>query len=63
MKKAIWFTYLAVGIVICSWFTVATAFGWKSPSFGGSGYSSGRPYGSSYLGGGRSFGGSWGVGK
>ena len=63
MKNTILITYLIVGLVVCGWYTIAAANGWKAPNFGiakafsGSGRSRGGYYG------GRSYGGSWGGGK
>jgi len=54
--------YLAVGIVVCLWFTFAAAYAWKAPDFGVlKSMNDGNRGG--YHGGGRSFGGSWGIGK
>ena len=66
MKQTIWVVYLVVGIVICSWFTMAAAFGWRAPNLGivKALSESSRGSGSGgYYGGGRSYGGSWGFGK
>jgi hypothetical protein len=55
LKSTIFNVYLAVGIVVCLWFTVAAANAWRAPNMGmldGSSSSSGRSYG-----------GSWGGGK
>ncbi|TWU15834.1 hypothetical protein [Allorhodopirellula heiligendammensis] len=50
--------YLVVGIGVCLWFSIATAYGWRAPDTGFlSGGSSGGVYG------GRGYGGSWGGGK
>lgn len=49
--------YLFVGVLICLWFTVATAKGWRAVDLGflnGGGGSSGY---------GRTYGGAWGGGK
>ena len=52
-KSLIFAIYLGVGILVCVWFTVAAAQGWRAPNFGVlDGSSSGRSYG-----------GSWGGGK
>lgn len=67
MNRTLFFTYVAFGMIVCGWFTVAAAFRWKAPDLGlvrainsiersSSGYSGGGSYG-------RSFGGSWGGGK
>ena len=53
--------FLVIGAMVCIWFTVATAKGWRVPvSSGGSYGSGGSGYGNSY---GRGYGGSWGIGK
>jgi hypothetical protein len=59
MKRTLLIVYLAMGVVICGWFTVAVAFAWRAPDFGvvKSLNSGGGGYG------GRSYGGSWGGGK
>lgn len=46
--------YIAVGIIICLWFTVAAANAWRAPNMGVLDGSSSS---------GRSYGGSWGGGK
>ena len=56
LKSVIFNVYLVVGILICLWFTMAAANGWRAPNFG-------FLDGSSSSGSGRSFGGSWGGGK
>lgn len=46
--------YLAVGTLICLWFAVAAARGWKGPDFGGGSYGRGGVgsyHGSGWLGG------------
>ncbi|SMP38464.1 hypothetical protein SAMN06265222_101139 [Neorhodopirellula lusitana] len=56
--------YLVIGALICLWFTIATASGWRAPKMptGSGGFRS--SYGSGYSSGyGRSYGGSWGSGK
>ncbi|MCD0463577.1 hypothetical protein [Roseiconus lacunae] len=64
MKQTVWITFLTVGFLVCSWFTMAAAFGWKAPSLGvAKAISSGSRSSSGYYGGGRSYGGSWGFGK
>ena len=55
-KSVIFGVYLAVGISICLWFSIAAANGWRAPNMG-------ILDGSSSSGSGRSFGGSWGGGK
>lgn len=50
--------YLVIGIAVCLWFGIATAYGWRAPS---AGFSSGGSGGFIY--GGRGYGGSWGGGK
>lgn len=59
MKSNLSRIYLIVGIVVCGWFTTASALGWKATDYGilkslSSGGSGG---------GGRVIGGSWGGGK
>lgn len=62
MKKTFLIVYLVTSLVICSWFTMAAAFGWKAPNFGiAKSLSSGGSRSGYY--GGRSYGGSWGGGK
>jgi hypothetical protein len=56
-KSKIFSVYLATGIVICLWFSVAAAKGWKAPNMG---FLDGSSSSSSS---GRSYGGSWGGGK
>ncbi|MCO8122806.1 hypothetical protein NHH03_13745 [Stieleria sp. TO1_6] len=66
MKKTLLTAYLVMGVVVCSWFTVAAAMGWKAPDFGVAKALSEGSRGGSYGGGtygGRSIGGSWGGGK
>lgn len=46
--------YLIFGIVVCGWFAVAAANGWRAPNFGILDGSSSS---------GRSHGGAWGGGK
>ncbi|MFK8114874.1 MAG: hypothetical protein AB8B91_21915 [Rubripirellula sp.] len=55
-KSTIFNTYVAVGILVCLWFSLAAANGWRAPNFG---VLDGSSSGSS----GRSYGGSWGGGK
>lgn len=54
--------YLVIGIAVCLWFSIATAYGWRAPS---AGFSGGRSDGGSggFIYGGRGYGGSWGGGK
>lgn len=46
--------HIAVGILVCVWFTIATAKGCRVPESSGSSYGGGV---------GRGYGGSWGGGK
>lgn len=50
--------YLTVGILICLWFTIATARGWQAID---TGFLNSGGGGGVY--GGRGYGGSWGGGK
>ena len=64
MKKTVLVVYLVTSMVICGWFTMAAALGWKAPNFGiAKALSSGGSRSGGYYGGGRSYGGSWGGGK
>lgn len=46
--------YLAMGMLVCLWFVVATAYGCRVPEGSGGSYGGGM---------GRGIGGSWGGGK
>ena len=60
MKNNILIAYLVFGVVVCTWFTIAAANGWRAPNFGVLDGSSSGGSGGSF---GRSYGGSWGGGK
>ena len=60
-------SYIVIGSLVCLWYSIAAASGWKAPAFAaGSGFSSGSSSGGGFFyTGGRSTSGSggWGGGK
>jgi len=64
MKSTLFVIYLVVGISVCCWFTAAAAFRWRAVDLGiVKALQEGSRSGGGYYGGGRSYGGSWGIGK
>ncbi len=60
MNQSLKIAYICFGMLVCGWFTVAAANGWRAVNLGILDGSSSGGSGGGY---GRSYGGSWGGGK